>query len=281
MILSKSRHVIQKIENILLRFFCGAVLTPGRQRLAWDQYWIAMTQEHQENQMEWNRSAALSLARLSCTTCSGEGIKKEKRGRIIPCSCVLRAVFRACYARFRVCVGKEKYMSRVSFEHFGGKERRMMWARKDEEYAADFHLISRRVLDPFHYRVFSCHFLLGGDWKLCCRQLNMDRGQFFHAVYRVQEILGQVFYELEPYGLYPPRDYFVTRITGPRPPRLDISSCGSLEGEFGNPGSREGESREAASGRSGRALRGNRKTPVSLRDDRLLAVTGAAGRAPV
>jgi hypothetical protein len=101
-------------------------------------------------------------------------------------------------------VEKEKYMSRVSFEHFGGKERRLMWSRKDEEYAADFHLVSRRALDPFHYRLFSYHFLLGADWKLCCRRLDLDRGRFFHAVYRVQETLGQVFYELEPYGLYPP-----------------------------------------------------------------------------
>ena len=165
--------------------------------------------------MEWSRSDVLSLARLSCTICSGEGARREKKGKIIPCPCVLRAVFRACYARFRVCVGKEKYMSRVSFEHFGGKERRMMWARKDEEYIADFHLVSRRALDPFHYRIFSYHFLLGADWKLCCRRLRMDRGRFFHAVYRVQETLGRVFFELEPYGLYPPREYFCTRIVAP------------------------------------------------------------------
>jgi hypothetical protein len=167
--------------------------------------------------MEWSRDAVLSLARLSCSTCGGEGIKREKMGQIIPCSCVLRTIFRACYARFRVSVEKEKYMSRVSFEHFGGRERRMMWSRKDEEYAADFHLVSRRVLDPFHYQVFSYHFLLAGDWRLCCRRLKIDRGQFFHAVYRVQEMLGRVFYELEPYGLFPPRDYFTTRITDPRP----------------------------------------------------------------
>ena len=165
--------------------------------------------------MEWNRLEVLSLARLSCTTCHGEGAKRQRRGEIIPCHCVLRAIFRACYARFRVCVEKEKYMSRVSFEHFGGKERRMMWCRKDEEYAADFHLVSRRILDPFHYRVFSYYYLLGAGWKLCCRQLRMDRGQFFHAIYRVQEALGQAFYKLEPYALYPPREYFTTRIIGP------------------------------------------------------------------
>ena len=165
--------------------------------------------------MDWTASDVLSLARLSCVICGGEGKKREKKGRIIPCYCVLRAVFRACYARFRVCAAKEKYISRVTFEHFGGKEGRMMWSRKDEEYAADFHLVTRRTLDPFHYQVFTYHFLLGGDWKLCCHRLRIDRGQFFHAVYRIQEALGQVFYALEPYALYPPREYFTTRIIRP------------------------------------------------------------------
>ena len=169
--------------------------------------------------MEWNRIDVLSLARLSCRLCAGEGTKEEKEGRIIPCPCVLRAIFRACYARFRVCVEKEKYISRVSFEHFGGKERRMMWCRKDEEYAADFHLVSRRVLDPFHYRIFTYHFLLGADWKLCAGRLGIDRGQFFHAVYRVQETLGRVFFEMEPHGLYPPREYFIACRDDPAPAR--------------------------------------------------------------
>ncbi len=184
--------------------------------------------------MEWNRSDLLSMARLGCMACRGEGAKKEDCGGIAPCHCVLRAIFRACYARFRVCVGKEKHMSRVTFDHYGGKERRMMWARKDEEYIADFHLVSRRVLDAFHYRIFSYHFLLGADWRLCTRRLKLDRGQFFHAVYRVQETLGRVFYELEPYGLYPPRDYFTTRITGDPGSRPEPS--GSSGGPRRGPG---------------------------------------------
>ncbi len=93
-----------------------------------------------------------------------------------------------------------------------------MLGRKDEEYVADFFLIARRTLNPFHYRVFSYHFLLGGHWRLCCRRLGLDRGQFFHEIYRIQEVLGRVFYELEPYPLYPPREYFVSRIPSGEPP---------------------------------------------------------------
>jgi len=168
--------------------------------------------------MEWSQSEVLSLAQLSCTICSGEGTIKEKRGKILPCSCVLRAIFRACYARFRVAVEREKYVSKVSFDHFGGKDRRLMWSRKEEEYMADFHLVSRRALTPWDYRIFTFHFLLGADWRLCCRRLRLERGQFFHSIYRVQETLGRVFFELEPYSLYPPREYFITRVGGePRP----------------------------------------------------------------
>ncbi len=36
----------------------------------------------------------------------------------------------------------------------------------------------------------------------------MDRGSFFHAVYRVEQKLGKVFRELQPYGLYPLTEYF-------------------------------------------------------------------------
>jgi hypothetical protein len=73
---------------------------------------------------------------------------------------------------------------------------------------ADFYLVSRRELDTVEFRVFRYHFLLGANWRLCCRQLGMDRGNFFHTVYRIEQKLGRVFAELEPYGLYPVDEYF-------------------------------------------------------------------------
>jgi len=124
------------------------------------------------------------------------------------CNCVLRAIFRACYARFRHCVTKEKYMSKVTLTFCAGKDRRLTWVRKDEDYVADFCLVSRRTLDEFEYKVFRFHFLLGADWKLCCRQMKIDRGTFFHAVYRIQQKLGRVFRDLEPYSLFPLDEYF-------------------------------------------------------------------------
>ena len=126
----------------------------------------------------------------------------------MPCNCVLRAIFRACYTRFRLCLAKEKRISQARFEIIGGPERRAMWGRKDEEYVADFCLVSKRTLNELEYKIFRLHFLLGADWRLCCRQLNMDRGAFFHELYRIEQKLGRAFRELRPYALFPLNEYF-------------------------------------------------------------------------
>ena len=144
-----------------------------------------------------------------CSHCKGEGIRSVRGNQKRPCNCVLRGVFRACYARFRSLAAKEKRMSRVTLQvHWSGRDYRMSYGRKDEEYIADFCLVSRRHLDDFLYKIFKFHFLLGADWKLCCRQMKIDRGTFFHAVYRIEQRLGRVFRELEPYALYPVEEYF-------------------------------------------------------------------------
>ena len=67
-------------------------------------------------------------------------------------------------------------------------------------------------LTPEEYRLFSFHFLLGADWRLCCRRMNMDRGNFFHSVYRIEQKLGKIFRELKPYALYPLDEYFHGRL---------------------------------------------------------------------
>lgn len=157
--------------------------------------------------MDWNRSNTLALAAPSCTQCRGLGMKTGKaKGN--PCNCVLRGIFRACFARFRYCCDKDKGACRTSLEANPGRLRKNIWSRKDEEFVADFCLVSRRALSDFEYRIFRYHFLLGADWRLCCRRLNLDRGNFFHAVYRIEQRLGRVFQELQPYSLFPLDEYF-------------------------------------------------------------------------
>ncbi|MBV8069066.1 MAG: hypothetical protein JO270_04125 [Acidobacteriaceae bacterium] len=79
---------------------------------------------------------------------------------------------------------------------------------KDEEFIADFCLVAKRTLSEIEHKVFKFHFLLGADWKLCSRRLNIDRGTFFHVVYRIEEKLGRTFRELQPYALFPVDEYF-------------------------------------------------------------------------
>lgn len=184
--------------------------------------------------MQWTRSDTIALAKNRCTQCHGLGLRSNRRGGSNPCNCVLREIFRACYRRFRYCATKEKYMSRISFEHVPGKERRMTWGFKDEEYCADFILVSRRTLDEFEYKVFKYHFLLGADWKLCCRKLGLDRGNFFHCVYRIEQKLGRVFRELQPYGLWPLDEYFNGTVRS-RPRPVAALPAGRPAGSLGEP----------------------------------------------
>ncbi len=159
--------------------------------------------------MDWNRSETLALAGYHCARCHGAGILSGRGGKEIPCNCVLRNIFRACYARFRECVEKDKQIPQVQLERGpGGGGRRYFWSRKEEEYIADFCLVSKRSLTEPEHQVFKFHFVMGGDWKLCCRRLKIDKGSFFHMVYRIEQHLGKVFRELEPYSLFPLDEYF-------------------------------------------------------------------------
>ncbi|HUP05355.1 MAG TPA: hypothetical protein VMU19_15260 [Bryobacteraceae bacterium] len=79
---------------------------------------------------------------------------------------------------------------------------------KNEEYLADVQLVAQRVLTELEFQLFRFHYLLGADWKACSKRLNLDRGSFFHGIYRVEEKLGRAFAETAPYPLFPLADYF-------------------------------------------------------------------------
>src|SRR5262249_33309697 len=125
--------------------------------------------------------------------------------------------FRACYNRFRECSASGGRAKTVTLELCNGMDNRRTYSRKREEFAADFCLLGRRVLDDFEYQIFRFHFLLGGDWKICCRRMNLDRGSFFHGVYRIEQKLGRAVAELEPYPLFPIDEYFHGMLHRPAP----------------------------------------------------------------
>jgi hypothetical protein len=118
-----------------------------------------------------------------------------------------------------VLITQEKHISQARLEHTNGRENRISWGRKQEEYVADFCIVAKRVLSEEEHQIFRFHFLLGADWKLCCRRLKIDRGQFFHAVYRIEEKLGRTFREVRPYSLFPLDEYFGGTVRGAAPRR--------------------------------------------------------------
>jgi hypothetical protein len=134
-------------------------------------------------------------------------MRETSTGKQRPCRCVFRAIFRACYNHFRECTFGN-IGGGVSWDVCPGQGGRRVFSRKVEEYIADFCLVSRRTLNDEDHRIFRFYFLLGADWKLCTRQLKMERGLFFHHIYRIQQKLGKAFAELEPYPLYPVNEYF-------------------------------------------------------------------------
>jgi len=155
--------------------------------------------------MEWSRSETLALALNDCAGCLGSGLQIGRSAR--PCNCVLRSIFRICWGRFEWLVKQDPHQSRVSLPSHVGRAR-PSWGRKNEEFIADFWLVTRRTLTEPELKLFRYHFLLGADWKLCGRKLGVDRGNFFHAVYRIEQKLGRTFRELRPYPLFPLDDYF-------------------------------------------------------------------------
>ena len=158
--------------------------------------------------MEWSRSNTLALSRVRCPLCGGSGRFVTGEGKTEPCHCVLRAIFRACYRRFVECAARDAYHTRVSVEKAVTHSRSGGWGRKEEEYVADFCSIAKRTLDAEEHRIFKYHFLLGADYKLCCRKLQMNRGLFFHSIYKIKRKLGRAFSETKPYALYPLNEYF-------------------------------------------------------------------------
>jgi hypothetical protein len=121
---------------------------------------------------------------------------------------VFRAIFRSCFIRYRHCQEKAGVTSAITYDHSEGPRGHRVYGRRNEEFIADFELVCRRSLNELEYRVFKMHFLEGADWRQCTERLSIDKGEFFHEVYKLQEKLGRVFRELRPYALFPLDEYF-------------------------------------------------------------------------
>lgn len=161
----------------------------------------------------WNASKALELSMNSCTQCNGMGSRAMERINS-PCGCVFRTIFRKCFYKFLELRDQDRSVSKIQLEVISSMGRKprgsLSWSRPHEEFIADFLIISRKALRdyPLERSIFNMHYLEGAFWNRCTEKLKLDRGAFFHSVYRLQQRLGRKYFETLPYALFPLDDYF-------------------------------------------------------------------------
>lgn len=153
----------------------------------------------------------LAIASVGCHRCLGLG---EWRGQV--CGCALRGMFREVWGRWLRAMASDREMSVCA-------EKGWCYGRPVEEFLADVELTARRALRGLEWRIFDLHFVGGREWRDCCRRLGLDRGAFFHAVYRIMERLGRVWQSVR---IWPLRDYFGRQLMAGRRVRYYRSRAG-------------------------------------------------------
>ncbi len=163
---------------------------------------------------KWPHSLVIALSRPRCTTCRGSGYARlPKEGLRQPCKCVLRAVFRECRRQW----WRGKMMAYNRWRMTAGRGRKGGWSVPALEYVADFERLARSVLTRRKsaygdlWPLFELHYLRGYEWRVCCWRLRISRGDFYHAAYVAEEIVGRACRELLPYPLHPIYPYMHPR----------------------------------------------------------------------
>lgn len=164
----------------------------------------------------------LANSQVGCSHCHGFGaVRKRGQGQVI-CGCALRAIFRQAYSLY--CSASRTMAKGAPLTMEKTAAGPIVRGYKHAEYRADFVFVAQQTLDDFHYRVFKLRFVAALEWKECLPLLarhvkimrsagayeapKVDRGNFWHAVYRVEELLGRAYCEVAPYPLFPPSEYF-------------------------------------------------------------------------
>ncbi len=159
--------------------------------------------------MNWTPESAGQLARYGCRDCNGTGLAPGQG--VVLCTCVCRRVFRTCYHRFRICVESEAAARGMAFREMPrGVDRHLVWFRKNEDYCADFQAAARRALHRDLYRTFRVYHLLGAGIDLVARQFRLSRPEVYRQVSEIEAAVGRELALLQPYSLYPPRQYMKT-----------------------------------------------------------------------
>jgi len=149
-----------------------------------------------------NRGVAIANASHTCVHCYGGGLLQ--RGGV--CRCVLRVVFRICFKQYRYSSENSVHLNRCCVTEIsrGG---RILTGLPHAEYVVDFERAATRALSAARYKLFRLHFVEGREYSDCLAKLRLNRGNFFHESYRVEEQVGAQCLK----GLYPLYEYFGVR----------------------------------------------------------------------
>jgi hypothetical protein len=193
--------------------------------------------------MEWTPSIAARLSRVGCPECYGTGLPGIPKLSVGPshqaepvpqapsrrsappdsqgnrlCTCVYRAVFRACYRRFVHCGNLDPSLRRVSYERtVGAVDRTVSWTRRNEDFRADFHACGLRVLPKHLSQFFSFYHLHGAKEEMVCRRLGISDRHARRWMVEIETLVGREIAHLQPYSLFPPRGYMMPAGQAQRP----------------------------------------------------------------
>lgn len=169
----------------------------------------------------WTRPMVVSLSHAMCTTCQGTGTRSGRRSRLT-CRCVLRNVFDRVRAFATNAVHQEGNISQVSYIQSAHSINRRSYGMPVSEFRADFNLVVRRAIQKrfsnkfladLHLKIFDLHLSRGFCWYNVAQLVGLDRGNFFHCVYRIKMVAGRAFVEGR-VPLYPINEYFSIPPTG-------------------------------------------------------------------
>ncbi len=152
----------------------------------------------------------IGLARPGCSYCSGSALLESG----ITCYCVLRRVARAVCSEVRFLESRSLIRSSCPNGTVHAQGRRISGSRYSE-YCCDVHLVAKRTLSAADFLLWQRHCLEETPWSAC--DTGLTHVGFFQRLYRIEATLGKVFLELKPYALYPPGDYFRTRLERAQP----------------------------------------------------------------
>ena len=163
--------------------------------------------------LDWAREYNM-LASHSCATCQGSGLSLSRDTASL-CACVCRRIFGAMIDRYQQYHAEANHtecsMPKAAQNSKYTSDGSRTWCRPREEYCADVWLLAKRILDAEHFKVFALHFIECREWRECSRRMHVDKGRFFHCVYRVMVQVGRAAVELRPYPLYPVDAYLGVR----------------------------------------------------------------------